>query len=166
MRTLQTDSRRFARIRNRSSGDESFDSVIDPFIDQHCVKCHGKKNEGDIRLDTMVISPTPPQLDWQDIADILMLGDMPPEDEPRPDIQEIRKVLDSIEHSISESLKAESPTQEIAIRRLSHSALDNISRDLLNVPIPLSSDLPADPEVAGFENLAETMETSQEFWSK
>ena len=152
-----------------AANPESFDSVIDPFIDQHCVKCHGEeKQKGDIRLDTIGrdFSDASTELDWQDIADILMLGDMPPEDEPRPDIQEIRKVLDSIEHSISESLKAESPTQEIAIRRLSHSALDNISRDLLNVPIPLSSDLPADPEVAGFENLAETMETSQEFMNK
>ena len=61
--------------------------TVRPFLQEHCVQCHGKdKHNGDLRLDMLA-----PEFDssssagiWIEVMDRLNLGEMPPEDQPRP----------------------------------------------------------------------------------
>ncbi|MCZ6675242.1 MAG: DUF1592 domain-containing protein [Verrucomicrobia bacterium] len=147
------------------SAVEAFNALVTPFIEEHCVKCHGeKKQKGDMRLDTLSRDLTQSEnaFAWQDVADMLNLGDMPPEDEPRPPAKNLSKVVNAIEvelRAVAETIGGES---RIAIRRLSHTALDNTVKDLLGINLRLSDNLPADPELEGFDSLAVTLDANPE----
>ena len=39
---------------NSTADKQTFDTVVKPFLEQHCISCHGeKKNKGDVRLHQM-----------------------------------------------------------------------------------------------------------------
>lgn len=147
------------------AASDDFDALVTPFLEEHCLKCHGEeKQKGDIRLDTLSRDFTNGEyaVIWQDVSDMLILGDMPPEEEPRPPMGEITRITKAIDaqlRSAAETIRGES---RIAIRRLSHSALDNTVEDLLGINLKLSENLPADPELDGFENMAVTLEANPE----
>ena len=57
------------------------------FLKTHCIRCHGpQKQKADRRFDTLPARIT--KLDdlerYQEIVDLLNLGEMPPEDETQP----------------------------------------------------------------------------------
>lgn len=147
------------------AASDDFDALVTPFLEEHCLKCHGEeKQKGDIRLDTLSRDFTNGEyaVIWQDVSDMLILGDMPPEEEPRPPMGEITRITKAIDaqlRSAAETIRGES---RIAIRRLGHSALDNTVEDLLGINLKLSENLPADPELDGFENMAVTLEANPE----
>jgi len=64
-----------------------FDTAVRPFLAQHCVKCHGEqKQAGKLalhQLDGSLASEKAREV-WARVAEKLWLGEMPPEDEPRP----------------------------------------------------------------------------------
>lgn len=78
-------------------GDVYRDKVL-PMLKQHCVRCHGaKKQEGELTLHTLDESlPKGSKKDlkkWQVIREKLVLNEMPPESEPRPDALVVQKVV-------------------------------------------------------------------------
>ncbi|MBC9889578.1 MAG: DUF1592 domain-containing protein [Opitutae bacterium] len=142
-----------------------FDALITPFIREHCAKCHGeKKQKGDLRLDTLSRDFTHAEnaVIWQNVSEILTLGDMPPEEEPRPPTDALLRVLKAIETELRAAAEAQGSKGRIAIRRLSHSALDNTVKELLGINLRMSEHLPADPELEGFDNLAATLDANPE----
>jgi hypothetical protein len=144
---------------------EDFESLLTPFMDQHCFKCHGEeKQKGDIRLDTLGLDfgDAENAISWQDVSDMLVIGDMPPEDEVRPDAAVMAEVIAAIDTRLRAAMAAQGNHGRIAIRRLSHTALDNTVHDLLGINLGLSDNLPADPEIEGFENLAVTLDANPE----
>ena len=147
------------------TAEGDFDALITPFIREHCAKCHGEeKQKGDLRLDTLSTDFTRAEnaVIWRNVAEILTLGDMPPEEEPRPPTDALLPVLKAIETELRAAAEAHGSKGRIAIRRLSHSALDNTVRDLLGINLELSEHLPADPELEGFDNLAATLDANPE----
>jgi len=68
---------------------QKLDTGIDPneFLKQHCIQCHGEeKQKGDRRFDSLGtdFSSDDTAYDWQEILDMLNLGEMPPEEEAPP----------------------------------------------------------------------------------
>lgn len=144
---------------------ENFNDLVIPFFQEHCYQCHGEeKQKGDIRLDTLNtdFSDAKNAITWQDISDMLVVGDMPPEDEPRPPSDKLTEVISAIDISLRAAAEEQTTGGRIAIRRLSHTALDNTVEDLLGINLQLSRNLPADPELEGFENLAITLDANPE----
>jgi mono/diheme cytochrome c family protein len=77
-------------------GAEEFRKDILPFLQQHCVKCHGpQKPKGG--LNVQALDPDLVQgkdlESWKAVAERLTLGEMPPESEPRPDARRVEQVL-------------------------------------------------------------------------
>ncbi len=64
----------------------SFQKEIHPFLEQHCVKCHGvEMQEGDIRLDNLTEDFTLDGTRWAVLLDVVRRGEMPPKDaKPQP----------------------------------------------------------------------------------
>ena len=57
--------------------------TVQPFLDTYCISCHGPdKQKGDRRYDTLTndFRDSESIILWQDIADLMNLGDMPPEE--------------------------------------------------------------------------------------
>lgn len=144
---------------------QDFDTLITPFVEEHCVKCHGeKKQKGDIRLDRLSrdFSQGENAILWQDVSDMLITGDMPPEEEPRPPMGDVSRIIKAIDTELRSAAASMNEGGRIAIRRLSHSALDNTVKDLLGIDLLLSNNLPADPDLEGFNSLAITLDANPE----
>ena len=68
------------------------------FLQQYCIDCHGQeKQKGDRRFDGLGKSDLEiSDLEaWQEILDMLNLGDMPPEDEKQPTVAERAAMIES-----------------------------------------------------------------------
>ena len=79
------------------------DASVHDFVDKFCIRCHNaKKTKGHLRLDKLSYSienPSQAQA-WQDILDVLNLGEMPPEDAKQPDKDTMTDILENLTHKI------------------------------------------------------------------
>jgi len=78
----------------KSEAAADFQRRIRPFLQTHCLKCHGeKKQSGDMRLDDLTADASKDAERWSAVRDQLRDGLMPPAREPRPDDAAIRSVV-------------------------------------------------------------------------
>ena len=100
----------------------SFDTQIVPFFKKHCYQCHGlDKQKADRRFDNLryPIIEDDQIIDYQDALDQLNLGEMPPEDQPQPQPEEVSKVVAWLTAAISEAqANRDSSGGETVLRRL------------------------------------------------
>ena len=115
---------------------EAFESLVRPFFAKHCNDCHGDGGESDLRLDTLKPNfvDREPSGHWVEVLDRINLGEMPPEDQPRPDARELAKVTTWITANIQNmQRRAESTDGRVVMRRLSRLEYANTVRDLFAV---------------------------------
>ena len=65
------------------AGEAFYTETVQPFLDTYCISCHGpEKQKGDRRYDTLTndFHDSESIILWQDIVDLMNLGDMPPEE--------------------------------------------------------------------------------------
>lgn len=73
---------------------EEYRVVVAPFLEKHCVGCHGeKKQAGDIRLDRLGAVVSENNDVWLSVRDQIRDGLMPPAKEPRPHDADARSVI-------------------------------------------------------------------------
>ena len=139
--------------------DASAYSRVD-FLQEHCIKCHGPdKQKADRRFDHL--SETARSTDelelWQEILDMLNLGDMPPQDEPQPSATERAKMVASTTGFVTESLAHMSDSGgHSVLRRLNAWEYRHTIGDLLGLNVSAwnpADDFPAEVEVDGFDNI-------------
>lgn len=74
---------------------DGYTKDVAPFFKQHCAKCHsGDKAKAKLDLDKLNYDLTGSNKDlekWQTILDRVQRGEMPPDDEKRPDAQAVAK---------------------------------------------------------------------------
>ena len=114
--------------------------VLAGFFQKHCVSCHGaKKQEGDLRLDTLnrELSTSAAAERWQEVLDALNRGEMPPEDKPRPANVELEPVLEHLTDSLLLAKKRLSETGgEVMLRRINRREYRNTMEDLFGLRVP------------------------------
>ncbi len=143
------------------------DNTVKVFFDQHCTKCHGeKKQKGDLRVDDLVINFDSPKImgHWEEIMNRINSGDMPPDDEKRPQPDDIANVAEWIVGQLreGEATKQGSGGEKVAFRKLSREEYANTIRDLLGVNIDVKGPLgmPEDPDWKGFERIGSVLTLS------
>lgn len=141
---------------------KSFAGQVQPFFAKHCVRCHGaEKAEGKLRLDTLAADfvNRPHSDKWVEVLDRINLGEMPPEDEPKPEAGELAAVTDWIATELKQARqRQQSSGGRVLLRRLSRSEYVNTIRDLLHVEFPegsgLKEMLPPDGSIGGFDKVS------------
>lgn len=156
-----------ANIRGAQADDpaasKDFDDRIRPLLAKYCVDCHGvETHEKDLRLDQI-----PPQFEgassarWRLILERVELGQMPPEDAPRPSAEEVRTLSSWIRGGLrGAELARRAKEGRVAMRRLNRTEYQNTVRDLLGVDADLSKVLPDDTTAGGFDNSSESLHVS------
>ncbi len=148
----------------QAADEKTFVEVIRPLLNKHCVHCHGeKKQEAKLRLDRLGadIFKEKSGVIWQEIADRVNLGEMPPKKEPALS----RDQLDSLSHWIAGEQRratalARSTGGRIVLRRLNRTEYRNTIRDLLGVNLDAAEELPDDPAAHGFDNIGDALTMS------
>ncbi|MDH3583445.1 MAG: DUF1592 domain-containing protein, partial [Phycisphaerae bacterium] len=133
------------------------------FIQNHCVKCHGpKKQKGDLRLDqlSLEIANSDTALHWQEVLDNLNLGEMPPEDEPRPSNEKLEPVLEHLTAGLMEAKRRFSETGgEVMLRRINRREYRNTMEDLFGLRVP-DELIPPDDIGEGFDTIGQSQQFS------
>ena len=143
-----------------------FERTVQPFFKEHCTRCHGgKKQKGDLRMDTLArdFAAPPVAMHWADIMDRISAAEMPPEDEDQPKADEAARVVEWIAAQLTEAEAARGATAErVTFHKLTRAEYANTIRDLLGVTYDASdpAGLPEDPDWQGFERLGAVLTLS------
>lgn len=131
---------------------------------QHCEKCHsGAKSEGDFTLTSLTddFNDKQNRERWLTVLEQLKEGTMPPGEEPRPPVKDVKSVMDWISTQAGKAEIARRETEgRVVMRRLNRAEYANTVRDLLGVEVDLTDLLPLDTSTNGFDNNAELLHTS------
>jgi mono/diheme cytochrome c family protein len=84
-----------------------FRKVVTPFLKQNCFHCHGPEEmKGDLTLHDLegdLTGESGAVTVWKVVLARLVAGEMPPEDEPRPDDADTKKVIAWIRAEVGKS---------------------------------------------------------------
>lgn len=148
---------------SKTSLDE-YNTKVKPILNKYCFECHGeKKQKGKIRLDNFSVDLYNDQVSetWHDVLDLMNTGEMPPEDEKQPTLQELDLVTSWLTKELKAVVTAKKSLGGNPIRRLTRYEYQNTMEDLLGVKMDFSSDLPPEGLSAdGFKNNGSSMQMS------
>lgn len=158
-----------AMMLNVSTQASPEDMSADPtqFLKNHCFRCHGeKKQKSDRRFDHlgMDLNNDVTAFEWQEILDMINLGEMPPADEDQPTDEELQGMVSWITPKLESYYALQAQRQTTGLRRLNRFQYKNTIEDLLGINMasfdPTAS-FPSDDKLDGFENIASKLLTSR-----
>lgn len=136
--------------------DESFQKVVSPFLQTHCVSCHGpKKQESRLRLDEVTGVQSGNRNLWTMVHERVAAGEMPPKERPQPTEADRKKVL----AWIVEQQRALGPG---GTRRLNRRELSAALRDVTGLQVDFAQALPGDGTVGGFDTGADALQEASD----
>jgi hypothetical protein len=145
-------------------GSPSFPSKVKPFLEAHCIECHGPvtKKAG---LSLHDLKPDFGDKDaarhWVNVLDKLVTGQMPPPKRERPDPQELQEVTRWLRAGLrAASLAKQASEGRVVLRRLNRIEYETTLRELLATSIDVKDLLPEDASAAGFDNVSTALEVS------
>ncbi|MCG8651029.1 MAG: DUF1592 domain-containing protein, partial [Pirellulales bacterium] len=133
----------------------------------YCLSCHGEAaQKADRRFDQLAdqIGDDDMLVDYQDIVDLLNLGEMPPEEEKQPSDQERLAVVELLTAEIQRFHRTRRQTGgQTVLRRLNAREYRNTVRDLLHLDMTLfdpTSTFPRDQTSEHLDNVGDTLVVS------
>lgn len=139
---------------------------LEAFLEHHCLACHGpKKTKGDLRIDELSrdFRSGRDSHRWAEIVERINAGEMPPEEEPQPTLEEIAGVIDELDQRLREGRAARMAARPpVAHYRLSRKEYQNTVYDLLGVRYDPTQpgELNADPLWQGYERIGSQLSLS------
>lgn len=129
--------------------DAAFAKVVAPFLEKHCIACHGpKKQESSVRFDKLTGMDVGSRNLWTMVHEQVAAGTMPPATRAQPDEAAKKGLLGWIR----ERQRALGPG---GTRRLNRRELSAALRDITGLGVDFSLGLPGDGTVGGFDTGAE-----------
>jgi len=139
-----------------------FAEVAQPFLREHCVKCHGReKQESKLRLDTLENQFTNPAVaaKWAEVVTSINTHQMPPEEEKQPELAASSRFADWLTTELGRAEIAQRSTR-VVLRRINRSEYNNTIRDLVGVDFSPADQFPEDPPAGGFDNIGQALSIS------
>ncbi len=106
----------FAAMGARLDAADPFRQGVQPFAEQYCIRCHNSKEaRGELDLSRYAAARdvTADFRRWSHVIEFIRGGEMPPEDEPQPTIEERTQVAAALEAILLDEAQEHAP----AIRR-------------------------------------------------
>jgi len=141
----------------------SFADAVVPFLEKHCVSCHGKeKQKGELALHEFrdEVSVLRARKRWRDVIGNVQNGDMPPDDKPQPSAEEKQRFLAAVAGIFAKADAARPDPGRLTVRRLNRAEYNNTIRDLFHVEFRPADDFPSDDVGHGFDNIADVLTVS------
>ncbi len=134
-----------------------------PFLEKHCVACHGKdKQKGGLTLTPFRddFSVLRARRTWKEILNMVESGDMPPEDREQPTAEERKRFIATATAVFARADNAKPDPGRLTVRRLNRTEYNNTIRDLLHVEFRPADDFPSDEVGYGFDNISDVLSVS------
>lgn len=143
---------------------EALPGTITEFLQKHCFKCHGENNpKAGLSLTAFKdsLSLLKSRKKWDQLADLVRNGSMPPEDEPQPPLAEKEVFLKGLKEFFELLDRNAKPDPgRVTVRRLNRVEYTNTIRDLFRVDLKPAEDFPADDVGHGFDNIGDVLTLS------
>jgi hypothetical protein len=143
----------------QSDRARGFRPNIEPFFRQHCLDCHdGAEPDGDFSLTELGYDPSisgDAAAQWQKVSQKLILGEMPPKDEPRPKQDELDAVIERVNSELQRSARIlrSKGGNEVVFRRLNKRQFNGTVHDMFGLEGDFTSKFPDDGTEHGFNNI-------------
>ncbi|MCE9607735.1 MAG: DUF1592 domain-containing protein [Planctomycetia bacterium] len=147
----------------RAAAGDRYADAVRPLLEKYCLACHGPtKQEGNLRLDqTARTFDAAGATRWRRIVERVELGQMPPEEKPRPTADELRVLTSWVDDETKTAETARRLKEgRVVLRRLNRNEYQNTIRDLLGIEVDLREQLPQDGSADGFDNAGAALHTS------
>src|SRR5437867_9802001 len=160
--TTQPTARADASKKSKSrqlTGDDSFQTRIQPLLSKYCFGCHGEKKKGDLdlRIYTDEASVLRDRKTFAKVIKNLQAHEMPPEKKPQPTPEERELITAWIQSEIFKCDCDHPDPGRVTIRRLNRAEYNNTIRDLVGVDFQPADDFPADDSGYGFDNIGDVL---------
>ena len=135
---------------------------VKAFVGKYCLDCHNaEKQKGDLDLEGMsyVLDNASSAQHWQDVLDVLNLGEMPPErkSKPAPSKDEMTQMLEDLTNTIVDARKAMADTGgRLVSRRLNQREYVRVVGQLFGVDVNANL-LPDDDTFEGFDTVGSSL---------
>ncbi len=146
-----------------SASSPASPALLRAVLDKYCVGCHNQQlRTAGLTLDAMDAASVGGGAEvWEKVIGKLRMGTMPPPGRPRPD----RPVTDALvlwlERELDRAAAARpTPGRTESFHRLNRTEYGNAIRDLLALEVDVTSLLPADQVIDGFDNIADVLSVS------
>lgn len=134
------------------------------FLARHCADCHGdSKPEGDVTLSWPADEADllAQRNIWETAVRRVEAGEMPPQDQPRPDAAEAASFVAGMRQRYAEAdLRAPADPGRVTMRRLNRLEYRNTIRDLVGVDFDPTNDFPSDEIGYGFDTIGDVLTIS------
>ncbi len=147
-----------AEIGNIATPD--FAGDVKPLLETYCYKCHGNgKKKGGLALDGFpsLEVAVRDQKTWSHVLENVRVGDMPPEEEKQPTLDERERIMTWIDRIVFAVDPSNPDPGRVTIRRLNRVEYNNTIRDLIGVEFQPADDFPADDSGYGFDNIGDVL---------
>ncbi len=137
-----------------------FAGEVKPLLETYCYKCHGNgKKKGGLALDgfASMEAALQDQKTWSHVLENLRIGDMPPDDEKQPTLDERERIMTWIDRVVFAVDPTNPDPGRVTIRRLNRAEYNNTIRDLVGVDFQPADDFPADDSGYGFDNIGDVL---------
>lgn len=145
-------------------GAAEFHARARPFVDAHCVDCHGPDvQRAGLRLDAVGTDLTDEAslAKWVRVHDMIAAGKMPPrrsEKPVKPEVEQFTRWLHGQLHETS--LARQQAKGRVLVRRLNSTEYENTIRELVGTQVRVKEMLPAESSVGGFDNVSSALDFS------
>jgi hypothetical protein len=134
------------------------------FLVRHCADCHGdSKPEGDVTLSWPADNAglLAQRKLWETALRRVEAGEMPPQDQPRPEAAEAASFVAGMRQRYAEAdLRAPADPGRVTMRRLNRVEYRNTIRDLVGVDFDPTTDFPSDEIGYGFDTIGDVLTVS------
>ena len=144
--------------------------ILNSFLSSHCTDCHGpEKQNGETRLDTLTlnIADSDTALHWQEVLDVLNLGEMPPVDEKQPGKEELQSIIKHLTIALDASRKRLSEDGgNIAMRRINRREYRNTIEQLTGMRIAKNHEniIPHDSITENYDTIGQDQQFSSHYF--
>ena len=165
------DGRRPRPAKPHPSPAAGFESVVKPFLAQHCFDCHGNKGEPEKGLNLQsfqsVASLTEHRDRWDEVVHKLRGSEMPPIEEEQPEEEQRQAVAAWIASELDRIDRTTPPDPgRVTARRLNRYEYNNTIKELLGVDLRPADDFPQDDSGYGFDNIGDVLSLSPALMEK
>ena len=148
----------------QAGDDDAIVAGMREFLARHCADCHGdRKPEGDVTLswpadDASLLAQ---RKLWETAVRRVETGEMPPQDQPRPEAAEAASFVAGMRQRYAEAdLRAPADPGRVTMRRLNRVEYRNTIRDLVGVDFDPTTDFPSDEIGHGFDTIGDVLTVS------
>jgi mono/diheme cytochrome c family protein len=154
-----------------SNPAEGFETIVKPFLAQHCYECHGNKGEPekDLNLQSFesIASLVEHRDRWDMVVEKLRASEMPPIEEEQPAEERRQAVATWLANELERIDRTTPPDPgRVTARRLNRNEYNNTVKELLGVDIRPADDFPQDDSGYGFDNIGDVLSLSPALMEK